>query len=92
LGKVVVDPTTPPFAKVRAAEAIITHGARAIELKTLRRVFPNWSGPRKRQNIIDRYETRSLAARLKRLEFSIPVGFQPPQIELCAVDKKGETF
>jgi hypothetical protein len=36
--------------------------------------------------------TRSLAARLKRLEFQSQPGFQPPQIELCAVDSNGETL
>jgi hypothetical protein len=35
LGKVMVDPTTPPSTKVRAAEAIISHGARAIELEDI---------------------------------------------------------
>jgi hypothetical protein len=31
LGKVMVDPNTPPSTNVRAAEAIISHGAKAIE-------------------------------------------------------------
>ena len=35
LGKVMVDPTTQPSTKVRAAEAIIKHGARAIELEDI---------------------------------------------------------
>ena len=35
LGKVMVDPTTPPSTKVRAAEAIITHGAKAIEMEDI---------------------------------------------------------
>jgi hypothetical protein len=36
--------------------------------------------------------TRSLAARLKRLEFQSQPGFQPPQIELCIVDSKAQTL
>jgi len=35
LGKVMVDAGTPPSVRVRAAEAIITHGARAIELEDI---------------------------------------------------------
>ena len=35
LGKVMVDPGTPPSTKVRAAEAIITHGAEAIEIEDI---------------------------------------------------------
>jgi hypothetical protein len=35
LGKVMVDPGTPPSTKVRAAEAIITHGAKAIEVEDI---------------------------------------------------------
>ena len=35
LGKVMVDPTTPPSTKVRAAEAVITHGAKAIEIEDI---------------------------------------------------------
>jgi len=35
LGKVMIDPNTPPSTRVRAAEAIITHGAKAIELEDL---------------------------------------------------------
>jgi hypothetical protein len=52
----------------------------------------NWSGLRKRQNISMVMSTRSLAARLKRLEFQSQPGFQPPQIELCAVDSKAQTL
>jgi hypothetical protein len=36
--------------------------------------------------------TRSLAARLKRLEFRSQPGFQPPQIEICIVDSKAQTL
>ena len=32
LGKVMVDPATPPSAKIRAADSILNHTARAIEL------------------------------------------------------------
>jgi hypothetical protein len=35
LGKVMVDPSTPPSTRVRAAEAIITHGAKAIEIEDI---------------------------------------------------------
>jgi transposase-like protein len=35
LGKVMVDPGTPPSTKVRAAEAIIAHGAKAIEIEDI---------------------------------------------------------
>ena len=35
LGKVMVDSNTPPSTKVRAAEAILTHGAKAIELEDI---------------------------------------------------------
>ena len=35
LGKVMVDPGTPPSTKVRAAEAIIDHGAKAIEIEDI---------------------------------------------------------
>jgi hypothetical protein len=35
LGKVMVDAGTPPSTKVRAAEAIITHGTKAIELEDI---------------------------------------------------------
>jgi len=35
LGKVMVDAGTPPSVRVRAAEAIITHGAKAIELEDI---------------------------------------------------------
>jgi hypothetical protein len=34
--------------------------------------------------------TRSLAARLKRLEFRPAPDYQPPTFEICAVDSKGE--
>ena len=36
--------------------------------------------------------TRSLAAGLECLEFQSQPGFQPTQIEHCAVDSKGETL
>lgn len=36
--------------------------------------------------------TRSLAARLKRLEFRPAPDCQPPTFEICAVDSKGETL
>jgi hypothetical protein len=36
--------------------------------------------------------TRSLAARLKRLEFLSRPGFQPLQIEICIVGSKAETL
>ena len=35
LGKVMVDSNTPPSTKVRAAEAIINHGAKSIELEDI---------------------------------------------------------
>jgi transposase-like protein len=35
LGKVMVDAGTPPATKVRAAEAILIHGARAIEIEDI---------------------------------------------------------
>jgi len=35
LGKVMVDATTPPSVKVRAAETILAQGARAIELEDI---------------------------------------------------------
>ena len=35
LGKVRVDPNTSPSTKERAAEAILTHGAKAIELEDI---------------------------------------------------------
>ena len=35
LGKVMVDPGTPPSTKVRAAEAIISYGAKAIEIEDI---------------------------------------------------------
>jgi hypothetical protein len=35
LGKVMVDPTTPPSTKVRAAEAILNHGAKAIGIEDI---------------------------------------------------------
>jgi hypothetical protein len=33
--KVLIDPNTPPSVKVRAAEAILNHGAKAIELEDI---------------------------------------------------------
>jgi hypothetical protein len=36
--------------------------------------------------------TRSLAARLKRLEFRLAPVYQRHTFELCAVDSKGETL
>jgi hypothetical protein len=36
--------------------------------------------------------TRSLVARLKRLEFQSRPGFRPPQIEICIVDSKAQTL
>jgi hypothetical protein len=36
--------------------------------------------------------TRSLAARLKRLEFRLPPGFVPPEIEICLVDSKAKVL
>jgi len=36
--------------------------------------------------------TRSLAARLKRLEFRARPGFQPPQTEISIVDSKAQTL
>ena len=36
--------------------------------------------------------TRSIAARLKRLEFRLHPGFVPPQIEICPVDSKGRVL
>jgi hypothetical protein len=36
--------------------------------------------------------TRSLAARLKRLEFGLHPGFVPPQIEICIVDSKAQVL
>lgn len=35
LGKVMVDAGTPPSTKVRAAEAILIHGAKAIEIEDI---------------------------------------------------------
>ena len=34
--------------------------------------------------------TRSLLARLKRLEFRPAPDYQPPTLEMCALDSKGE--
>jgi hypothetical protein len=36
--------------------------------------------------------TRSLAARLKRLEFRLHPGFVPPQIVICIVDSKAQVL
>ena len=36
--------------------------------------------------------TRSLAARLKRLEFRLAPDYQPPTFEICAVDSKAQTL
>ena len=36
--------------------------------------------------------TRSLAARLKRLEFRLHLGFVPPQIVICVVDSKARVL
>jgi hypothetical protein len=36
--------------------------------------------------------TRSLVARLKRLEFLSRPGFRPPQIEICIVASKAQTL
>ena len=36
--------------------------------------------------------TRSLAARLKRLEFRLHPGFVPPQIVICIVDSKARVL
>jgi hypothetical protein len=33
LGKVMIDPTTPPATKVRAADSILNHTAKAIEIE-----------------------------------------------------------
>jgi AICAR transformylase/IMP cyclohydrolase PurH len=33
--KVMVDPTTPPSTRVRAAESVLTHAAKAIEIEDL---------------------------------------------------------
>ena len=35
LGKVMVDPNTPPSTKVRAADSILDHAAKAIELEDI---------------------------------------------------------
>jgi hypothetical protein len=35
LGKVMADPKTPPSTKVRAADSILNHTARAIELEDI---------------------------------------------------------
>ena len=35
LGKVMLDPTTPPATKVRAADSILNHTAKAIEIEDL---------------------------------------------------------
>ena len=35
LGKVLVDPSTPPATKVRAADSILGHAAKAIELEDI---------------------------------------------------------
>jgi hypothetical protein len=35
--KVMVDPATPPSARVRAAESVLTHAAKAIEIEDLDR-------------------------------------------------------
>ncbi len=35
LGKVMVDPATPPAVKVRAADSILNHSAKAIEIEDL---------------------------------------------------------
>ena len=36
--------------------------------------------------------TRSLAARLKRLEFRLHPGFVPPQMVICIVDSKAKVL
>ena len=35
LGKVMVDPSTPPSAKIRAADSILNHTARAVEIEDI---------------------------------------------------------
>ena len=35
LGKVMVDPTTPPATRVRAADSILNHSAKAIEIEDI---------------------------------------------------------
>jgi hypothetical protein len=42
-----VDPNTPASTRVRAADSVLDHSAKAIEMKISRRAWRNWSEPRK---------------------------------------------
>ena len=56
LGKVMVDPNTPPSTKVRAAEAILTHGAKAIELEDIEAPVADLERAAEGSKQIGRYE------------------------------------
>ena len=41
--KTMVEPTAPPSTRIRAAEVIINHAAKAIEIEDIEAGFQNWS-------------------------------------------------
>jgi len=41
LGKVMLDPATPPAAKIRAADSILSHTAKAVEIEDLQARLTN---------------------------------------------------
>ena len=56
LMKIMVDAGAPASVRVRAADRIFNHSARAFEIEDIEAAFQNWNGPRKLQSRIVRGE------------------------------------
>jgi hypothetical protein len=76
-----IDPNTPASVKVRAAEVIVNHAAKEIEIEDIEARGSEWEGTTEESNSVKRSETtimidRNLTRRLEYLEsrFEPPVG------------------
>ena len=74
-----IDPATPPSTKARAADSVLDHSAKAIELEDIEARVAGLE----RAAVVarqGRWMLRSLIHRLKRLESSFRPGYEPPEI------------
>jgi hypothetical protein len=70
LGKMMLEPGTPPSTRVRAADSILDHTTKAIEIEDIEARCPTGAGCRSISAtvVVKAMITRSLARRLERLE------------------------
>jgi hypothetical protein len=57
--KVMLDQTTPASVRSRAAECVMNHSSKAIEVEEWKRAWPNWNGPLSPRRVADEGQDRA---------------------------------